>query len=173
MYKSCIYTSMSTFPGDLWICYLHFYLLKIFICANVLVLQILLTFAELDHENIAFTNNNIVHCRCNCYSWSFRYPPSCPEDFPQALRDFLFPYYSQTSCSVNGNSALLQMQLDNMSSKFQLKKKVASCSKQTVNWYWNIKLQNCRVPVKRRSGLTVKMLKQIHRLVLFVALCES
>ena len=47
------------------------------------------------------------------------------------------------------------------SSKFELK--VASCVEQTPNQYWNIAPQHCRVPIKRTSGLTVIISKNINR----------
>ncbi len=55
------------------------------------------------------------------------------------------------------------------SSKFELK--VASCDEQTVNQYWNIAPQHCRVPIKRTSGLTVSPTSgsEIHsELILFL-----
>ncbi len=107
--------------------------------------------------------------------------------------------YSQTGCSFDGNSAMLQHNVPipidslieatcNFQFKFarvscqvpvvifsyktriynhlcKFKSKVASCDKQIVNQYWNIALQHCRVPIKRTSGLTVKVHK--HKLTWF------
>ena len=48
-----------------------------------------------------------------------------------------------------------KLNLATCSSKLELK--VASCVEQTTNQYRNIAPQHCRVPIKRTSGLTVKI----------------